>query len=216
VNATPPTRRRVFDWRFLLMLAVLLMVAYLVYVGVAAVRDGRTKDEQVHALIGTIRADNADAARERGISAHNQRLLLDYTKALAERQGELVGYLQRHGVKIPARYLGAVPSPTLRNPATGHPIVHHAATGHHRTPAASIHHTHHVSHHAVHHHQVPTSPPPVHGGTHQHGHQPPPAAHQHAPGHSGSAPGHNKHGGHPAHPTHPRVLAQLLVRLGLS
>lgn len=113
-------RVKVIDWKFWVALTLAMCVAYLAFVGYSAVRDGREKDRQIDALIGTAEAKDraaerrdAAAAEERLTAAENQRALLDYTRALAARQAAILAYLRAHGVDLPVRLVRVIPAPEI-------------------------------------------------------------------------------------------------------
>lgn len=119
-------RFKVIDWKFWLAFALALCVAYLAFIGYSAVQDGREKDRQINALIRT--AENKDqaaarrdaaAAMDRQASAANQAALLDYTRALADRQAAIVTYLRDHGIELPVRFVRVIPAPKVANSGTG-------------------------------------------------------------------------------------------------
>lgn len=111
---------KVIDWKFWLMLSLAMMVGYLVFVGYAAIEDGREKDRQNAALIRKL--DDKDRQAERAAvaatdaaarSAANQAALLDYTKALADRQTALLAFLRRNGIDLPVKYVTTIPAPKV-------------------------------------------------------------------------------------------------------
>jgi hypothetical protein len=176
--------RRTVDWRFLLALAFALMVSYLAYAGWAGIEESKDKSTRIDTLIDAvhdreqvIELERTAAARERRRLLYNQRLLVDYTKSLADRQAALLEYLHRHGIEIPARFSAPVAPPVIRGTSTPPPAQ--SPSGDHSR----------------------TDRPRHHGGVTNNGHQGhtgnPPAG---GPGNSENAPGHNKppkhHRGH--------------------
>ena len=98
-------RPRTFDWRFLAMLAFLLMVGYLVTTGVVAIQQNAEKGRQIDSLIAAgQRADDA-AARQRDELLAAQHRLLTRLDAYDARQRRLLAYLRRHGIDIPPRFI---------------------------------------------------------------------------------------------------------------
>lgn len=102
------TRPRIFaDWRFVVSLAFLLMVGYLVLTGVQAIQQNAEKSRQIDALItASHRADDA-ATRQRDELLTAQRHLLSRLDAYDARQRALLAYLRRHGIDIPTRFVDA-------------------------------------------------------------------------------------------------------------
>lgn len=124
------SRSRTIDWRFFLALALALMVAYLCAVGWNGIAESKAKSDRIDALVGALdERDDTIAERDAMLDAErrssvlerrrlllNQRLLVEYTSDLADRQSALLSYLQRHGIDIPPRFITEVPPPVLRNP----------------------------------------------------------------------------------------------------
>lgn len=113
-------RIKAIDWKFWLSLTLAMCVAYLAFVGYSAVQDGREKDRQINALIQTAEAKDraaerrdAAAAQERTTAAEAQKALLDYTRALADRQTAILAYLRAHGVELPTRLVREIPPPVV-------------------------------------------------------------------------------------------------------
>lgn len=102
-------RSRTFDWRFLAMLAFLLMVGYLVLTGVVAIQQNAEKGRQIDSLIATAREDRADANRQ-------QLVLLERLNTYDARQRALLAWLRKNGIDIPTRFIEV---PALRTPSGG-------------------------------------------------------------------------------------------------
>lgn len=123
-------RPRIFDWRFLAMLAFLLMVSYLVLTGVTAIQQNAEKGRQIDSLIAAGERANADATRQRDDLLAAQRRLLSRLDAYDARQRALLAYLRRHGIDIPTRFVEVPvadqpvgpPRPNTGGPATPPPI----------------------------------------------------------------------------------------------
>lgn len=98
-------RTRTLDWRFLAMLAFLLMVAYLVLTGVVAIRDSAEKGHRIDSLIAAGQQADADASRERQALLDAQHRLLERLDAYDARQRDLLAYLRAHGIEIPTRFI---------------------------------------------------------------------------------------------------------------
>ena len=103
-------RHRLFDWRFLLALALVMAVAGTAISGLYTQRDNRHKDAQITALVAQFKHSQRVDQHNAAIFAANQKRMLDYTTTLAERQRDLLQYLNKHGIKLPVRYL-TVPNP---------------------------------------------------------------------------------------------------------
>ena len=99
------------DWRFMVSLAFLLMVGYLVLTGVSAMQQNADKDRrdairsaQINDLIAAGQRSNEAASRER-------QALLNRLSAYDARQRALLAYLRAHGVEIPTRFIEAPVTP---------------------------------------------------------------------------------------------------------
>jgi hypothetical protein len=78
------------------------------------------KDRQINALIRISQGKDADAERaataadqDRATAAANQAALLDYTRALADRQHALLEWLRANGIEIPTRYVVEIRPPKV-------------------------------------------------------------------------------------------------------
>lgn len=116
---------RLIDWRFMVSLALLATIAWIIISGIEANQEVKQRDlqlrvrsGQITSLIAEVQADAAVAATERAKSLVNQKLLLDYTRALAVRQTALLAYLAKHGIKIPEQYLEPISIPSLNQNTT--------------------------------------------------------------------------------------------------
>jgi len=117
-------RPRVFaDWRFLAMLAFLLMVGYLVLTGVVAIQQNAEKGRQIDALVASARQDAKDAAAERRDLLASQRALLSRIDSYDARQRALLAWLRKNGIDIPTRFVEvpATPSGTPSGGRSGPP-----------------------------------------------------------------------------------------------
>ena len=113
-------RHRLFDWRFLLALALVMAVAGTAISGLYTQRDNRRKDAQITALVAQFKHSQRVDQHNAAIFAANQKRMLDYNITLAERQRDLLKYLNAHGIKLPVRYL-TVPNPPHLVPNTNRP-----------------------------------------------------------------------------------------------
>jgi hypothetical protein len=107
-------RPRTFDWRFLAMLAFLLMVGYLVLTGVVAIQQNAEKGRQIDALISASQQADRSATRQRDALLASQRRLLSRLDSSEAQQRALLEYLRRHGVDIPTRFIEV---PVSRQPS---------------------------------------------------------------------------------------------------
>lgn len=105
--------RKTVDWRFWIALSLAMLVCYLIFSSFVALNQGKAKDERIDQLISGIRVQEQRAADERVAATRERLALLEYTKALAQRQRELLAYLRAHGIDIPVRFLAPIPSPDL-------------------------------------------------------------------------------------------------------
>lgn len=113
--------RRLFDWRFLVSLALLASVSWVIVVGINAQRDSAARSHRIGVLLVELKAQQAENQLNTTLFAANQRELLDYTAALAERQTALLRYLHNHGIKLPERFLTGPPVPAPAVSATVRP-----------------------------------------------------------------------------------------------
>jgi hypothetical protein len=127
---------RFLDWRFLFSLALLLLVAYLVFAGVEAARDNRAKGERIDVLVAELQRQHADAEADRRAAAAERAELLagqheleQQYSVLISRQSALLAWLREEGIEVPPRFdlpaatdpsASSVPRPAPRRPpATG-------------------------------------------------------------------------------------------------
>ncbi|HSV37426.1 MAG TPA: hypothetical protein VLI04_01580 [Nocardioidaceae bacterium] len=117
--------RQVFDWKFFIALGFALLSGYLAFAGYAAIEDGREKDRQNAGLIrindsllGSIERDRVADETERATAAANQAALLNYTKAVADKQRGLLEWLRNNGIDIPVRYVTEIPAPKVVTEST--------------------------------------------------------------------------------------------------
>lgn len=115
--------RRTLDWRFLAMLAFLLMVAYLVVTGVSAIQQNSEKGHQIDALITAAQQADADATRQRDDLLAAQRVLLSRIDAYDARQQALLQYLRKHGIDIPTRFVEVPVGRLMSRSGPGRPGV---------------------------------------------------------------------------------------------
>lgn len=162
------TRQRLFDWRFVAAITVLLLSTYLIWNGFAAQREVHVAGHRADVLIQRLQDQEHDAAvREASDDVERQQLLAQQADLLAKygqleaSQRHLLRWLRAHGIKVPTRYV-IVPRVVHRSasPHASRSRHKHAGT----TPPAAQ--------------SVPT--PRLPNG-------------KPAPGNSGNAPGHQKH-----------------------
>lgn len=121
-----PSLRRTFDWRFLAMLAFLVMVCYLVLTGVTAIQQNAEKGHQIDALISAAAEQDAAASQERAELRGTQKQLLHRLTAYEQRQRALLEWLREHGIDIPKRFIDV---PVLaQRPTTHHRHKHRQQT----------------------------------------------------------------------------------------
>lgn len=103
---------RLFDWKFILSLALLTLVTHLVINGIAISNDNKAKGSRIDVLITEIQEQQNSAEKEREAAAAERALLLQGQRALARkydvtlnRQNALLIYLRRHGIEVPPRFL---------------------------------------------------------------------------------------------------------------
>lgn len=171
---------RGLDGKTVAAFALLLVVLMSCWQLVQQQEDGRAKDKRIDTLISLTRDKDAAAliehriaARERRTNAANQAALLDYTKALAARQGALLAYLDRHGIVIPPRYVTPVNPPVLRDPSSPAPDGRPPNSDQKQQGGDS-------------------RPPRGSGGSTGDGNPPGRPPRNNGPGNSENAPGHNK------------------------
>ncbi|GAB2970359.1 hypothetical protein [Nocardioides montaniterrae] len=100
-------------WSASAILVIGILLGLLGWAVVSTQHASDRRDRQIASLIQAVRDSDHDAARDRRTAAQNQRLLLDYTKALADRQDALLTYLRAHGIHVPARFITEVPAPRI-------------------------------------------------------------------------------------------------------
>lgn len=134
--------RKPFDWRLVVSIAVLTLVAYVVWSGVSASNraDEALATMQQHDQAAQV--DRAEAAQDRATAAGNQRALLAYTATLAARQDALLSYLRVHGIHLPTRLVTVVPRPRIVVRHHGHARprskrIRRPSSKHHRNSAAA-------------------------------------------------------------------------------
>lgn len=101
------------DWRFLVSLALVLLVFSLIFSGWTSVKQNEIKDDRIQELIVLSQDKDDQAARDRAVAAKYQAELLSYTKKLAERQFDILAYLRRHGIVLPARLISVIEAPQI-------------------------------------------------------------------------------------------------------
>ena len=123
------SERRMFaDWRFMVTLAFLLMVGYLVLTGVVAIQQNAEKGRQIDSLIAAgHRADDA-ATRQRDQLLASQNRLLARLDAYDARQRALLAYLRAHGIEIPTRFVVAPRTPGVTS-TRSHGAPHRSSHG---------------------------------------------------------------------------------------
>lgn len=103
---------RLFDWKFILSLALLMLVSHLVINGIAISNDNKAKSNRIDVLISEIQKQQESAERERQAASAERAALLAGQHNLSKkydstvfRQNALLIYLRRHGIKVPDRFL---------------------------------------------------------------------------------------------------------------
>lgn len=107
-----PNERRLFDWRFLVALGLLLIGCFLMLSMFTTVADNKAKGDRIDTLVAqlqkerdaSIRADD-QAAVQRKLLLKQQNRLLELYDSLDERQTRLLLYLRREGIDIPVRFI---------------------------------------------------------------------------------------------------------------
>lgn len=137
-----PPIRKLFDWRGIVALTVLLCIGYFVLSGIVGQREDAAKGRRIDTLIAQGKQDDADrtAAREAAAAQRDQLLanqakLLRLYNQLGTRQARLVALLRSSGVELPPELAdlaadaepftdpseggGSAGSPSTPTPATG-------------------------------------------------------------------------------------------------
>lgn len=116
------------DWRFLLCLALLLIVSSVVWTGYETARDNRAKGERIDALVETLQAERADAHSDAlQAEAERARLLAQLRslhrqyERLEDYQTALVRYLRAEGIDLPVRFVRVPQSIAPRRTITPRP-----------------------------------------------------------------------------------------------
>lgn len=109
--------KKTLDWQFWTALSLFALVAWLVSSSFIALEQSKEKDERIDTLIAGLRHQEEVAADERLRAANERAALLEYTKALAQRQRQIMSYLNVHGVDLPVRLLEPIPAPRVKGDA---------------------------------------------------------------------------------------------------
>lgn len=114
IDSLAPRLPRMIRAAMLLLAAALLLLVLLAgWLLIDQQRQLAEGNGRTDTLISSLRDADHDAAQDRRTAARNQRALLDYTKALADRQDALLAYLRGHGIQLPARLVTVVPPPRI-------------------------------------------------------------------------------------------------------
>lgn len=106
--------KKTLDWRFWIALSLCMLVLWLIMSSFIALSQSKEKDERIDTLISGLRHQEEVAANERLRAANERAALLEYTKALAQRQRQIMSYLNLHGVDLPVRLLEPIPAPRVK------------------------------------------------------------------------------------------------------
>lgn len=122
--STDRSIKTTLGWRFWVAMSLFLLVLWLICSSFIALDQSREKDQRIDALIEGIRQQEEIAAEERLAASKERADLLQYTKALADRQRSLLAYLREEGVDIPLRFLKPLEAPRIVSSPTIAPRRH--------------------------------------------------------------------------------------------
>jgi hypothetical protein len=137
-------QRSLLDWRFLVCLLLIGSFAWVIWNGVQTQSNfresqsaGKAKDARIGTLINAIQEQTDRTALNTAAFESNQRILLAYTAALADRQAALLKYLAEHGVRIPEKFLTPVTVPSISSTSTsGGTVTPHTSVK--KTPKKAV------------------------------------------------------------------------------